>query len=100
MRDMPPVHPGEILREEFLKPLGLSVYALAKAIQVPAPRLHDVVHEKRAISADTALRLGRYFGNSAELWMNLQSHYELEMARTAHGDEIDAAIQPREKFAA
>jgi addiction module HigA family antidote len=100
MRDMPPVHPGEILREEFLKPLDLSVYALAKALQIPAPRIHDIVHERRAISADTALRLGRYFGTSPELWMNLQSHFELEKARVAHGQEIDAGIHPREQVAA
>jgi addiction module HigA family antidote len=100
MRDLPPIHPGEILREEFLKPLQLSVYALAKAIQVPAPRIHDIVHERRAISADTALRLGRYFQTSPELWMNLQSHYELEVAKEASGDKINAAITPREQAAA
>ncbi len=100
MRDIPPIHPGEILREEFLKPLNLSVYALAKAIRVPAPRIHDIVHERRSISADTALRLGRYFRTSPELWMNLQTRYELERAREVLGDEIDVAIRPREPVAA
>jgi addiction module HigA family antidote len=94
MRDIPPIHPGEILREEFLKPLGLSVYRLAKAIEVPAPRIHDIVHERRAISADTALRLGRYFRTAPELWMNLQTHFELETVRAARGAEIEARIEP------
>lgn len=100
MRDMPPTHPGEILREEFLKPLKLSVYALAKAIAVPAPRLHDIVHERRGISADTALRLGRFFRTGGELWVNLQAHYDLECARDAHGAEIDAKVQPTNLIAA
>jgi len=100
MRDMPPIHPGEILREEFLKPLNLSVYALAKALGVPAPRIHDIVHERRGISADTALRLGRYFRTTGEVWVNLQAHYDLECAKDAHGAEIDATVQPSSLIAA
>lgn len=74
------VHPGEMLREEFMIPLGLTAYRLAKELRLPAPRVNDIVREKRSISADTALRLGRYFGTSAQLWMNLQSRYDLLLA--------------------
>lgn len=77
-RDFPPIAPGEILDEEFLKPMGLSQYRLAKEIHVPARRINEIVKGKRAITADTALRLGRYFGTTAQLWMNLQSTFELE----------------------
>ena len=73
------IHPGEVLREEFLSPMGLSANALAIALQVPAPRINDVVREKRGISADTALRLARYFGTSAEFWMGLQADYDLKI---------------------
>jgi len=73
-----PIHPGEILLEEFLKPMDITQYRLAKAISVPARRINEIVHGKRAVSADTALRLGRYFGTSAEFWINLQTHYDLE----------------------
>lgn len=76
-----PIHPGEILNEEFLQPLGLSQYRLAKDIGVPPRRINEIVHGKRAISADTALRLGRYFGMTPEFWLNLQSHYDLEKAK-------------------
>ncbi len=79
-RDFPPVTPGEILEEEFLKPMGLSQYRLAKEIHVPPRRINEIVKGKRAITADTALRLGRYFGTTAQLWVNLQSTYELECA--------------------
>ncbi len=80
------VHPGEILREEFLEPLGLTSYALAKAVRLPVPRVHDIVKEKRGISADTALRFSRYFGTSVEFWMNLQAAYEIrKAARNARG---------------
>ena len=79
-RDFPPVTPGEILEEDFLKPMGLSQYRLAKEIHVPARRINEIVKGKRAITADTALRLGRYFGTTAQLWVNLQSTYELECA--------------------
>lgn len=74
-----PIHPGEILQEEFLRPLNLSEYRLAKDISVPARRINEIVHGDRAITADTALRLGRFFGTSAQFWINLQSHYDLEI---------------------
>jgi addiction module HigA family antidote len=74
-----PVHPGEILEEEFLKPLGVTQYRLAKGLRVSARRINEIVHGKRAISADTALRLARFFGNSARFWLNLQTAYDLEV---------------------
>ena len=75
---LPPIHPGEILQTEFLEPLGLSQNRLAREIGVPPRRINEIVHGKRAITADTALRLSRFFGTTAQLWLNLQSHYELE----------------------
>lgn len=75
---MAPIHPGEILMEEFLKPMSISQYRLAKDISVPARRINEIVHGQRAVSADTALRLGKYFGMSPQFWVNLQSHYDLE----------------------
>jgi addiction module HigA family antidote len=75
---MAPIHPGKILLEEFLNPMDITQYRLVKAISVPARRINEIVHGKRAVSADTALRLGRYFGTSAEFWINLQTHYDLE----------------------
>jgi antitoxin HigA-1 len=86
---MPPLHPGEMLREEFMRPLGISANALALALHVPVTRISEIVNERRSITADTALRLARYFGMPAEFWMNLQTQYELETA----GDEIAAAIR-------
>lgn len=86
------VHPGEMLREEFLVPLGISPYALAKALKISAPRVNDIVLERRAITADTALRLARFFGNSPEFWMNLQSNFDLDVARSSK--EI-GRIKPR-----
>ena len=80
-KKLPPIHPGEILVEEFLKPLGLSQYRIAKDISVPARRINEIVHGLRGISADTALRLARYFGTSEEFWMNLQAHYDLEVEK-------------------
>jgi len=91
---MPPVHPGEILEEEFLKPLGMTAYQLSKAIGVMPPRVYDIVHCERAVSADTALRLGRYFGTGPEFWINLQSHHDLEVARDRAGDKIEREITP------
>ncbi len=76
-KKIPPIHPGEILKEEFLKPNGITEYRLAKDIKVPPRRINEITHGLRGISADTALRLGKYFGNSAEFWMNLQTHYDL-----------------------
>lgn len=75
------VHPGEMLREEFLKPLGMSSYALAKALHIPAPRIHDIVLERRAVSPDTALRLARYFGTTEMFWMNMQTAFDLHHSR-------------------
>ena len=88
-----PVHPGAVLREEFLKPMGLSQYRLAKDINVPARRINEIVKGKRAITADTALRLGRYFGTSAEFWLNLQSQYDLEMAEERIGRRLQREVK-------
>ncbi len=90
----PPVHPGKMLREEFLVPMGLSANALALAIGVPATRVGEIVNERRGISADTALRLGRYFRMSAEFWMNLQSSYDLETARDVAEKKIRQSVRP------
>jgi addiction module HigA family antidote len=90
---LPPIHPGEILLEEFLKPMNLSQYRLAKEIGVPARRINEIVHGTRAISADTALRLSRYFGLSERFWLNLQSRYELEMAKDRLGDRLEYEVQ-------
>jgi len=95
MPDFAPAHPGEVLRQDFLKPLGLSQYALAKAIGVPQMRISGIVNGKRAISPDTALRLARYFGTTAEFWLGMQATYDLESARAAHGAEIEASVRPR-----
>jgi addiction module HigA family antidote len=91
---MPPVHPGEILLTEFLEPLGVSQYRLAKAVDVPARRINEIVHGQRRISADTALRLARYFGTSERFWMNLQARYDLEIEKDRLGTALDV-IQPR-----
>lgn len=91
---LPPVHPGEILREEFMLPLELSSHALARAIGVTPARVNDIANEKRGITADTALRLGRYFGTTADIWINLQKRFELETARRDLGKQLDL-IQPR-----
>ena len=89
---MAPVHPGEILLEEFLEPLGVSQYQLAKAVSVPARRINEIVHGRR-ISADTALRLARYFGTSERFWINLQARYDLEVEKDRLGGALDD-IQP------
>jgi len=91
---MRPIHPGEILREEFLMPYGLSASALAVELKVPAPRVNDM-RERRAVTPDTALRLSRYFGTSPEFWMDLQTAYELKTAVREVGDRIEAGISPR-----
>lgn len=88
-------HPGEILNEEFLKPLGITINALSLALRVPSNRLYAIVEGARGVSPDTALRLARYFGTSAELWTNLQAHYDLENAREHLEDEIERDIRPR-----
>jgi addiction module HigA family antidote len=90
-----PIHPGAILAEEFLEPLGISAYALAKAISVPRNRITEILHGDRAITADTALRLGRFFGMSAEFWLGLQLDYELEVARATVGPRLDDEVVPR-----
>ena len=95
MADFPPVHPGTILAEDFMRPLGLSQYALARENGVPQIRISQVVNAKRAIPPDTALRLARYLGTSAEFWMGLQSGYDLEVARERAGAEIEKRIVPR-----
>ncbi|MGI8860306.1 MAG: HigA family addiction module antitoxin [Rubrobacteraceae bacterium] len=96
-RVRPPVHPGKVLEMEFLEPLGMTAYHLAKAIGVMPPRVYEIVRGARAVSADTALRLGRYFGTGPEFWLNLQSHYDLEVARDRAGDEIERDIIPLSK---
>ena len=88
------MHPGEILLEEFLKPMSISQYRLAESIHVPARRINEIVLEKRGITADTALRLSRFFGNSAQFWMNLQTRYELESARELSASSIDREVRP------
>jgi addiction module HigA family antidote len=90
---MPPVHPGEILREDFLKPLGMSVNALATALGVPATRIHEIVKERRSVTADTAQRLARYFGGDAASWLSLQAMYDLKTLSTQ--DEIMETVVPR-----
>lgn len=92
---MRPIHPGEILREEFLVPLGLSAHALAMELKVPAPRINDIVRELRAITPDTALRLARYLGTTAQLWLNLQASYDLKIAEKAMGSKINKEVHIR-----
>jgi addiction module HigA family antidote len=88
-KKLPPLHPGEVLREEYLKPLGLTAYALAKLLDVPRTRIERIAREEEGISADTALRLGRYFRTSPEFWMNLQDRFELETKRRALGKRLE-----------
>ena len=95
MTDFAPTHPGEVLREDFLRPLGLSQYRLAKALGVPQVRVGAIVNGKRAITPDTALRLARYFATSPEFWLGMQATYDLETARDRIGAEIDAVVNPR-----
>lgn len=92
--NMRPIHPGEILREEYLAPLGMTPNALAIHLRVPAPRINDVVREKRGITTDTALRLARYFNTTAQYWLNLQTSYELKQAEREVGNITVNAIQP------
>ena len=91
---IPPVHPGDILLEDFLKPMGISQYRLAKEMKVYPRKINEIVHGKRAITADTAIRLSRYFGTSAELWVNLQTLYELETTRDVIEDQVKNEIVP------
>lgn len=92
---MRPVHPGEILREDYLVELGMSASALARVLRVPAPRINDIVRERRGISADTALRLARYFDTTPQFWLNLQSAYELRVAEQAAGKKIEREVPTR-----
>lgn len=92
---MRPIHPGEILRKEFLVPLGLSAHALAMKLKVPAPRINDIVRERRAITPDTALRLARYFGTTAQFWLNLQTSYDLRITEKAMGSRIKFEVHTR-----
>ncbi len=89
-----PIPPGEILLEEFMKPLGVSINKLARDIDVPPGRISEIVNGKRAVTADTALRLGRYFGVSPEIWLNLQADYELRVAMRVAGKKIEAHVRP------
>ncbi len=92
---LPPIHPGEILREEFLIPLGMSANELGLALRVPATRINDIVNEKRGITADTALRLSRYFGTTSRFWMNMQTSWELEVAQDQTGKAVEREVLPR-----
>jgi addiction module HigA family antidote len=91
---MRPVHPGEVLLEDFLKPLGLSANALAKALRVPAPRINDVVRGRRGVSADTAMRLARYFGGDARSWLNLQTAHDLRVAEISNAKRVAREVSP------
>jgi antitoxin HigA-1 len=91
-KKFPPIHPGEILLEEFLRPMGISQYRLAKSISVPPRRINEVVHGKRSITADTALRLSRFFGTSERFWLNLQTRYDLEVEKDRLGDRLETEI--------
>jgi addiction module HigA family antidote len=91
-RKMPPVHPGEILLEDFLKPMNITQYRLAKSIGVPQRRIGEIVAGKRAITADTALRLARFFGTDAQSWMNLQTHYDLTVVEESLSDRIEREV--------
>ena len=90
---MRPIHPGEVLREEFLIPFGLTANALAIALQVPGPRINDVVRERRAVTVDTALRLAQYFGSSAEFWLGLQTDYDMALARASMGEVLSRIVR-------
>ncbi len=91
-KKLPPIHPGEVLLEEFLKPLGISQYQLAKDLHVPPRRINEIVHGTRAITADTALRLARYFGTTDRFWLNLQARYDLEVEKDRLGDRLEKEV--------
>lgn len=96
---MRPIHPGEILREEFLVPLGMSANALAMALHVPAPRINDIVRERRAVTPDTALRLARYFDTTAQYWLNLQTTFDLKQVEREAGGKIAEEVRPMKRAA-
>jgi addiction module HigA family antidote len=91
---LPPVHPGEILLLEFLEPMGISQYRLAKSLSVPPRRINEIVHGKRAVSADTALRLSRFFGTTERFWLNLQTRYDLEVEKDRLGERLAREVAP------
>ncbi len=99
MRNVDPVPPGEVLLEDFLKPMGITQYRLAKSIKVPASRIHDVVHGKRPINAELALRLARFFGTDAQSWINLQAHYDLERAEIELAARVKKEVKPHAAWA-
>ena len=92
---MRPVHPGEVLREDYLVPLNMSANALARALHVPAPRVNDIVRERRGVTADTAMRLARYFGGDARSWLNLQVAYDLRMAEIQNAERVAREVTPK-----
>ncbi|NQT72062.1 MAG: HigA family addiction module antidote protein [Chloroflexi bacterium] len=92
-KKLAPIHPGEVLFEEFLKPMGISQYRLAKEISVPPRRINEIVHGTRAITADTGLRLSRYFGTSERFWLNLQTRYDIEVQKDRLGDILDTEVR-------
>jgi len=98
-RDLPPVHPGEILLQDFLQPMGISRYRLAKSIGVPQRRIDEICAGKRAVTADTALRLARFFGTDAQSWMNLQAEYDLESAEISLSERIEREVTPLDNAA-
>lgn len=96
---MRPIHPGEVLREEFLVPLGMSANALALALHVPAPRINDIVRERRGVTPDTALRLARFFDTTAQFWLNLQTAFDLKQAERESGRKIAEEVRPMQRAA-
>jgi addiction module HigA family antidote len=98
-KKLPPIHPGEILLEEFLKPLGMSMNKLASVLHVPANRITQIVEGRRSISGETALRLARYFGTSAEFWLGMQKDYDLQVARDEFEAKVEQQVRPRERAA-
>jgi len=93
MKTLAPIHPGKILLEEFLEPMGISQYRLSKEISVPPRRINEIVHGKRAVSANTALRLAKFFGTTPQFWLNLQSHYDLEVEKDKIGNKLDSEVR-------
>jgi addiction module HigA family antidote len=95
IKRLPPIHPGEVLREEFLRPMNLSAHQLALALRVPATRINEIVHQRRGITAGTAMRLARYFGTTAKFWINLQAAYDLDLAEDRFREAVDREVLPR-----
>ncbi len=95
IKRLPPIHPGEVLREEFLRPMNLSAHHLALALRVPATRVNEIVNERRGITADTAMRLARYFGTTSRFWINLQVAYDLDLAEDRFSETVDREVLPR-----